>query len=126
MIKKVQVLKLTEQKSNQKKKTNSESNVEVINLYEDKSLDQMILENINEDNKETTLNTNKVEVNTPEQDFQLAFDFILDRKWKDAEIAFEKFIKKYPDRKLSGSAHYWLGELYTLNKKRSGCSACFC
>ena len=127
--KKVEVLKLTEKKSSQKKKTNNENNVEVINLYDNKSLDQMILENLNEDNNATKSNKNEVEViklyETPEDEFQSAFDFIRDRKWKDAEIAFEKFIKKYPDKQLSGSAHYFLGELYTLNKKDRNAALAF-
>ncbi len=77
--------------------------VQVIELHDQKTLDQMVIDNINYD--------------APEDEFQTAFDFIRDKKWKDAEISFQKFIKKYPDNQLSGSAHYWLGEIYIFNKK---------
>ena len=53
---------------------------------------------------------------SPEDQFQIAFDNIRDKKWQDAKDSFEQFIKENPDNQLSGSAHYWLGELYILEK----------
>jgi len=54
---------------------------------------------------------------TPEEHFQSAFDNIRDKKWTEAKNSLEKFIENYPENQLSGSAHYWLGELYVLEKK---------
>ncbi len=58
----------------------------------------------------------KEEVLSPEDQFQVAFDNIRDKKWQDAKISFEQFISDNPENQLSGSAHYWLGELYILEK----------
>ena len=90
--------------------------LEVIELHDNKKLEQLVLDTSKENNS-TTKEVEVIKLTvTPEEDFQLAFDYIRVRKWKDAENAFEKFIKKYPDNQLSGSAYYWLGELYSLDK----------
>ena len=63
------------------------------------------------------LNSNKKEeVLSPEDQFQLAFDNIRDKNWQDAKTLFKQFISDNPENQLSGSAHYWLGELYILEK----------
>ena len=72
------------------------------------------LENINELSK----NSNQTEVIlSPEEQFQTAFDNIRNKNWDDAKNLFIKFIENNPENQLSGSAHYWLGELYILEKK---------
>jgi len=53
----------------------------------------------------------------PEEEFQKAFDMIRSQQFLEAKKAFENFISKYQDDELSGSAHYWLGEIYLLKKK---------
>ncbi|MDC3112558.1 tol-pal system protein YbgF [Pelagibacteraceae bacterium] len=58
----------------------------------------------------------KEQILSPEDQFQVAFDNIRDKKWQDAKNSFEEFIANNPDNQLSGSAHYWLGELYILEK----------
>ena len=58
----------------------------------------------------------KEQMLSPEDQFQVAFDNIRDKKWQDAKNSFEEFIANNPDNQLSGSAHYWLGELYILEK----------
>ena len=71
-----------------------------------------------ENNSSTELNTetNKIKQN-PEDQFQSAFDNIRNKNWDDARESLIQFIKEYPENQLSGSAHYWLGELYILEKK---------
>jgi len=81
-----------------------------------------ISKNINDTNEEVITNdqeensNEKEKVLSPEDQFQVAFDNIRDKKWQDAKISFEQFIANNPDNQLSGSAHYWLGELYILEK----------
>ena len=58
----------------------------------------------------------KEEVLSPEDQFQVAFDNIRDKKWQEAKTSFEQFIIGNPNNQLSGSAHYWLGELHILEK----------
>ena len=54
---------------------------------------------------------------SPEDQFQLAFQNIRNKNYEDAKNSFYKFIDNNPENQLSGSAHYWLGELYVLEKK---------
>ena len=54
---------------------------------------------------------------SPEDQFQDAFDNIRNKNWENAKNSFQTFIENYPENQLSGSAHYWLGELYILEKK---------
>ena len=81
-----------------------------------------ISKNTNDTNEELVsddqeVNSNKkAEVLSPEDQFQVAFDNIRDKKWQDAKTSFEEFIIDNPNNQLSGSAHYWLGELYILEK----------
>ena len=53
---------------------------------------------------------------SPEDQFQASLDNIRNKKWNEAKVSFERFILDNPDNQLSGSAHYWLGELYMLEK----------
>ncbi len=81
-----------------------------------------ISKNTNDTNDEVVsddqeVNSNeKEEVISPEDQFQEAFDNIREKKWQDAKSSFEQFISDNPENQLSGSAHYWLGELYILEK----------
>ena len=54
---------------------------------------------------------------TPEDQFQQAFDNIRNKKWIEAKSSLKDFISENPENQLSGSAHYWLGELHILEKK---------
>ncbi len=81
--------------------------------------DNNSVEDISDDeitNNDTNEEFNKEKL-SPEDEFQLAFDNIRSKNWENARTSFEKFIKHNPDNQLSGSAHYWLGELYLLEEK---------
>ena len=73
----------------------------------------------NNDNKniQETQNLEEPDQLSPEEEFQLAFDNIRNKNWEEAKKSLQKFIKNYPENQISGSAHYWLGELYILEKK---------
>ncbi len=71
--------------------------------------DNLIEEKINEESEMVNL--------SPEDQFQSAFDNIRGKNWNEAKLQFEDFIKNFPENQLSGSAYYWLGELYILEKK---------
>ncbi len=53
---------------------------------------------------------------SPEDQFQLAFDKIRKKEYEQAKILLGDFIKNNSENQLSGSAHYWLGELFLLEK----------
>ncbi len=102
----------SEVKSNTLSDTESENTLGTLNIS--KNTNDTNKEVISEDQE---VNSNeKEEVLSPEDQFQEAFDNIRDKKWQDAKTSFEKFISDNPDNQLSGSAHYWLGELYILEK----------
>lgn len=45
-------------------------------------------------------------------EYQQAFDMLNRGNYADAERLFSRFITQYPNDKLIGNAHYWLGEVY--------------
>ena len=102
----------SEVKSNALSDTETENTLGTLNISK----------NTNEKNEEVVSGNEEVnynekeEVLSPEDQFQVAFDNIRDKKWQDAKNSFEKFILDNPNNQLSGSAHYWLGELYILEK----------
>ena len=102
----------SEVKSNTLSDTETENSLGTLNISK----------NTNDTNEEVVSNDQEVNSNekekvlSPEDQFQVAFDNIRDKKWQDAKTSFEQFITDNPDNQLSGSAHYWLGELYILEK----------
>ncbi len=103
----------SEVKSNTLSDTETENTLGTLNISK----------NTNDTNEEVISNDQEVNINEkekvlpPEDQFQVAFDNIRDKNWQDAKTSFEQFIADNPDNQLSGSAHYWLGELYILEKK---------
>lgn len=53
---------------------------------------------------------------SPAEKFQKAFDLLRSQKFEDSKLAFQEFIASNQDNDFSGSAHYWLGEIYLLEK----------
>ena len=101
-----------EVKSNTLSDTETENTLGILNIS--KNTNDTSEEVISEDQE---VNSNeKEELLSPEDQFQEAFDNIRNKKWQDAKTSFEQFISDNPDNQLSGSAHYWLGELYILEK----------
>ena len=88
---------------------------------EENTLGKLVLsenksEIINED-KSTTLQEESVQNKeidsmSAEEQLQFALDQMTKKKYENSKIALEKFITKFPDNQLSGSAHYWLGKIY--------------
>ena len=59
---------------------------------------------------------NELENLSPEEQFQLALDEMMKKKYENSKASLEKFIEKFPDNQLSGSAHFWLGRIYQFEK----------
>ncbi len=47
---------------------------------------------------------------TPQDEYDLAYGYVLHKDYALAEQAFRDFLKKYPDDRLQPDAQYWLGE----------------
>ena len=76
-----------------------------------------ILETQDEENIDTELTIQENIILTPEEEFQKAFDMLRSQKFLEAKSALINFIEKHNENILSGSAHYWLGEIYVLRKE---------
>jgi tol-pal system protein YbgF len=59
------------------------------------------------------------------QMYQNAYDLIKDSKFDQAITVLQNMLKKYPSGQSAANAHYWLGELYGLQKKRDQAAAEF-
>ena len=68
-----------------------------------------------EETNENQLNSDLQKL-SPEEKFQIAFDQIRNKKYDEAKLSLQTFIDQNSENQLSGSAHYWLGELYLLEK----------
>ncbi len=82
------------------------------------------LEN-NQDDEQITDDLEEEVKLSPEDQFQLAFDNIREKNWETAKKMLSQFINENPENQLSGSAHYWLGELHILEKKHRDAALIF-
>lgn len=64
----------------------------------------------------TPKTANKEEITRPqtiEEEYQAAYALLKQQNLDKAKEAFQNFIKRHVNHKLVGSAHYWLGEVYS-------------
>ncbi len=110
-------------KKNESNKSNKENNPE--ELLDDKeeknTLGTLVIseetsEILNQDktilNDEESLLNQEIENLTAEEKLQFALDQMMKKKYTNSKTVLEKFITKFPDNQLSGSAHFWLGKIY--------------
>ena len=103
--------------------TEIEINKEDNNLkFNENSLGNLVInsENLSDENNELVLKSNEeTETNiklSPEVEFQQALDLVRSQQFNKAKIALKKFIDNN-ETIFTGSAHYWLGEIYILSKE---------
>jgi tol-pal system protein YbgF len=61
---------------------------------------------------------------TPQDEYDLAYGYVLHKDYALAEQAFRDFMRKYPDERLVPDAQYWLGEsLYQRQRYRDAAEA---
>ncbi len=108
------LIKNTEEEQADSNKNNNENTLGTLKINSDSQASQTNLEN--EDSTQNLESTQDLKL-SPEEQFQLAFDNIRNKNWDDAKNSLIKFIEDHPKNQLAGSAHYWLGELYILEKK---------
>lgn len=56
---------------------------------------------------------------SPNDDFEKAFNYMTDGFLNEAKSGFNAFVKKYPSSQLAGEAYYWLGEMAFDSKEYS-------
>ena len=53
---------------------------------------------------------------TPRDEFDLAYGYVVRKDYSLAQQAFQDFLKKYPSDRMASEAQFWLGESYFLSK----------
>ena len=48
--------------------------------------------------------------------YQAAFELLKDQRYEPAAMAFEQFLKSYPDSELADNAQYWLAESHYVTQ----------
>ena len=49
--------------------------------------------------------------------YQAAFELLKEQRYEPAALAFQQFLKTYPDSELADNAQYWLAESYYVTQK---------
>ena len=103
----------TKQETNEISDLNDENTLGSLKITsEEEKIDKIPNDGKNEDDLQTAqLNL------SPEDQFQIAFDNIRQKNWEEAKSLLKNFIENNISNQLSGSAYYWLGELYILEKE---------
>ena len=103
------------------KNVSNELKVELKVEKEDNTLGKLILsenqsqntiENKSTPLQEETVQNEELDSLSAEEQLQFALDQMMKKKYENSKISLEKFIAKFPDNQLSGSAHFWLGKIY--------------
>ena len=128
----IQTLLLQNQNNMEKEKNLENDSISYQNIDNEESIAQKENENslgnlvissedlsdVDENNNLSSKKLEKISNNlNPEDQFQLAFDLLRNQKFILAKEALLEFIDNNKENVLSGSAHYWLGEIYILKKE---------
>ena len=128
----IQTLLLQNQNNTEKEKNLENDSISYQNIDNEESITEKENENslgnlvissedlsdVDENNNLSLEKPEKISSNiNPEDQFQLAFDLLRNQKFILAKEALLEFIDNNKENVLSGSAHYWLGEIYILKKE---------
>jgi tol-pal system protein YbgF len=61
----------------------------------------------------------------PQQLYEKAYGYLLQKDYGTAEQTFEDFLKRHPGHQLAGNAQYWLGETYYVRGQYRPAAAAF-
>ena len=95
-------------------------------IKEENTLGSLVINSEDLSKSENTTQSQKIDLSdenenlpnlSPEDQFQLAFDLLRNQRFEEAKTSFLVFIEKNKENSLSGTAHYWLGEIYLLKKE---------
>jgi len=62
---------------------------------------------------------------TPRDEFDLAYGYVLRKDYPLAQQAFQDFLKKYPTDPMAGEAQFWLGEVLFQGKNYQSAAEAF-
>jgi tol-pal system protein YbgF len=55
--------------------------------------------------------------NSPRELYETAYGYLLQQDYGAAEVAFEEFLRRYPQDRLAADAQYWLGETLYVQRR---------
>lgn len=61
----------------------------------------------------------------PKQLYETAYGYLLQRDYGAAEVAFDGFLKRFPQDSLAGNAQYWLGESFFVRGQYKSAAGAF-
>lgn len=61
----------------------------------------------------------------PQQLYEQAYGYLLQKDYSAAEAGFEDFLKRHPNHQLAGNAQYWLGETFYVRGQFRAAAAAF-
>jgi tol-pal system protein YbgF len=61
----------------------------------------------------------------PRQLYETAYGYLLQQDYGAAEVAFDDFLKRFPNDNLSGNAQFWLGESFFVRGQFKSAAAAF-
>jgi tol-pal system protein YbgF len=61
----------------------------------------------------------------PQQLYEKAYGYLLQKDYGTAEATFEDFLKRHPGHQLAGNAQYWLGETFYVRGQYRPAAAAF-
>jgi tol-pal system protein YbgF len=61
----------------------------------------------------------------PQQLYEQAYGFLLQKDYGSAETGFDDFLKRHPNHQLAGNAQYWLGESYYVRGQYRAAAGAF-
>ena len=111
---------------NMDEKINENSTLSNSEIKEENTLGSLVINSEDLSKSENTTQSQKIDLSdenenlpnlSPEDQFQLAFDLLRNQRFEEAKSSFLVFIEKNKENSLSGTAHYWLGEIYLLKKE---------
>jgi tol-pal system protein YbgF len=62
---------------------------------------------------------------SPKQLYETAYGYLLAQDYGAAEVAFDEFLKRFPNDQLSGNAQYWLGETHFVRGQFKAAAGAF-
>lgn len=101
---------------------NTVSDVDVIitdENNEQNTLGELVIDGNTDSDSKLILSEEKVVTNkdSPDTQYQKAYESLITQNYDDAKNLFEEFINQNESHELAGSANYWLGEIFFLQKE---------
>jgi tol-pal system protein YbgF len=61
----------------------------------------------------------------PQQLYEQAYGYLLQKEYGQAEAGFDDFLRQYPSHQLAGNAQYWLGETFYVRGQYRAAAGAF-